>query len=476
MKQLKKFLALGLSAAMVLSMAACGGGNSSSDNNTTPSNTGSDSQNAATDNNDSNSGDSNNNTVAASGEKRVIKIGTWYDHYYTSDHTKIDDNPDVTNMEAAQMQLDNIRAIEEKYNVELRFVNLTWDGTIESINTSIMAGQPDCDIYETDVQFGVPAAFNGYAAALEDFLPADADVLSSHEVLKPLDIGTDKTYLFKVVTKGDQCGGYPLGFNMDMINEAGLENPQDLWDRGEWTWDKFEEYCKALTKDTDGDGVTDVYGYGGWWTTMLSNLLMSNGATIAAGAQETLSSAETGEVLNFMNTLYNVDKVARPWDPDDWDANNSCYKNGEICFFLAPAWVITPDELNFEFGVVPWPVGPNGNKDTNSGMALAGNAYLIANGVEDPAFVYQVFEDWNNWFAGDTELRDDVEWFENQMVSERNFDYLLSMGEREQFDLWQTITVENFNVIGMLAGEVTPAQLQEQAKQEFQNGLDAFFK
>ena len=28
----------------------------------------------------------------------------------------------------------------------------------------------------------------------------------------------------------------------------------------------------------------------------------------------------------------------------------------------------------------------------------------------------------------------------------------------------------------MLAGEVTPAQLQEQAKQEFQNGLDAFFK
>ena len=62
------------------------------------------------------------------------------------------------------------------------------------------------------------------------------------------------------------------------------------------------------------------------------------------------------------------------------------------------------------------------------------------------------------------------------MVSERNYNYLLEIGQREQFDLWQTITVENFNVIGMLAGEVTPAQLQEQAKQEFQTGLDAFFK
>ena len=474
MKKLKKFLALGLSAAMMLSMTACGGnsGNNSS------SNTGNDSKTEASDNkdNEGSSGDNKDNTVAASGEKRIIKIGTWYDHYYTSDHTKLEDNPDVTNQETAQMQLDNIRAIEEKYNVELHFVNLTWDGTIESINTSIMAGQPDCDIYEVDIQFGVPAAFNGYAAALEDVLPAEADVLSGQTILKPLDIGTDKSYLFKTVTKENQLGGYPLGFNMDMINEAGLENPQDLYDRGEWTWDKFKEYCVALTKDTDGDGVTDVYGYGGWWTNMVANLLMSKGATIAAGETETLSSAATGEVLNYINTLYNVEKCARPWNEDDWDSNNAAYKNGETCFFIAPAWTITPEELNFELGIVPWPVGPSGNKDTNNGMALAGNAYMIANGVEDAALVYQVFEDWINWYQGDTELRDDVEWFENKMVSERNYNYLLEMGEREQFDLWQTITVENFNVVGMLAGEVTPAQLQEQAKQEFQTGLDAFFK
>lgn len=164
---------------------------------------------------------------------------------------------------------------------------------------------PDCDIYEVDMQFGVPAALNGYAAALEDVLPADADVLSDRNILKTVDIGSDKSYLFKVVSLSDQLGGSPLGFNMDMINEAGLENPQDLWDRGEWTWDKFEEYCVALTKDTNGDGVTDVYGYGGWWTTMLSNLMMSNNASIASSKTETLSSPETGEVLKpFFTRLY----------------------------------------------------------------------------------------------------------------------------------------------------------------------------
>ena len=91
-----------------------------------------------------------------SGEKRTITVGTWYDHYYTSDHKEITDNPNVTDEETAKMQLDNIRAIEEKYNIELKFVNLTWDGTVESINTSIMAGVPECDIYEVDLQEHLP--------------------------------------------------------------------------------------------------------------------------------------------------------------------------------------------------------------------------------------------------------------------------------------------------------------------------------
>lgn len=480
MKKLRKFMALGLSAVMIMSMSACG------DSSEAPAATQSDVAADVGEEADSNGGEEAQEqnaageeaSVTASGERRVITIGTWYDHYYTSDHTSVDDNPDVTDVEAAQMQLDNMRAIEEKYNVELRFINLTWDGTIESINTSIMAGTPDCDIYEVDMQFGIPAALNGYAVALEDILPADADVLSKKEILTPVDVGTDKTYLFKAVTLGGQLGGYPLGFNMDMINEAGLENPQDLWDRGEWTWDKFEEYCVALTKDTDGDGATDVYGYSGWWTNALGNLMLSNGTSIASGQTETLSSSATGEVLDFMNTLYNVDKCARPWDESDWDSNNNCYKDGQTCFFIAPSWAITPEELNFEFGVVPWPVGPSGNKDTNKGVVTSGNAYMIANGVEDADFVYQVFEDWTNWYQGDTELRDqgDREWAENKMVTERNFGYLLEMGQREQLDLWGSISVENFNVIDMLAGEVTPAQLQEQAKQEFQNGLDGYFK
>jgi len=49
-------------------------------------------------------------------------------------------------------------------------------------------------------------------------------------------------------------------YNQRLISEAGLEEPAELQKRGEWTWEKFEEYLDATTMDTTGDGVTDVYG------------------------------------------------------------------------------------------------------------------------------------------------------------------------------------------------------------------------
>ncbi|MBQ8639453.1 MAG: extracellular solute-binding protein [Lachnospiraceae bacterium] len=411
-------------------------------------------------------------------ETRTITIGTWYDHYYDSTHEDIYANPDVADEETAQIQFDHLKAIEEKYNVKIEYVNLTWDGVIESINTSIMAGQPDCDIYEVDLQFGVPAALNGYAVDLKTVLSEDNDLFNEQKYMFYTDLNNGQANVFNAVLKSNLLGGYPLGYNKDMIADAGLEDPQELWANGEWTWDKFLEYCKVLTADNDGDGVTDVYGYGGWWTSMLDGFLLSNGATIASGAEQTLTSPETGEVLDFINTLYNVEKVARPWNSDDWDINNSCYKDGEICFFIAPAWTITPDELTFELGVVPFPVGPSGDAETNKGYnATTGNNYLIPAGVEDPAFVYTVFADYMTWYGDDLELRDDVEWFENQMISEENFNMLLSLGEAGgEFDLWGKLNVSTFDMVGLINGEKTPAQVQEESKQVFQDALDAFFK
>ena len=490
--KIRKATAFAITGAMALSMAACG--DKESGNTPTPTSQGTNNPTATSapdnsgDEENPPQGDEQEPTTSglnddtsvepwAGSTPRTIRIGTWYDHYYDSTHADIYAQPEVSNLETAEMQFANLKRVEEKYNVRLEYVNLTWNGIMESINTSIMAGSPDCDIYEVDLQFGVPAVMSGYAMAIEDYAKPDDDIFTEQIVYRYLDIpGMDKHYMFQGAAI--DLGAYPLGFNVSLIEEAGLDNPQDLYDRGEWTWNKFAEYLRILTKDTDGDGNPDQYGLTGWWTTMFNYLLMSNGANVASGSQEMLSSPATIEVLEFMYQIYQTDKTAKPWNQDDWDANN-VFKDGKVAFWVSASWIQqgnSSSDLGFEFGVVPWPVGPSGNQETNSQIAVAGNWSIIPAGVERPELVYQVFKEYTNWYDGDLEYRDDTEWAEDMMETERNFSYLKLMGETTPwFDLWDKIGDINapYAMVTSKAEEVlTAAQAAEQQKQIVQDYLD----
>ncbi len=481
---MKKLLALGLSVSMMAGLTACGG---SGDSAQTPAaNTGSEAQAPAQDAADDTANvnaDADADAPAPSSQgHRVIKVGCWYPHYYDSTHTSIDDNPSYDDPDEAQMQFDNLKAVEEKYDVEIEFVNLTFDGVKESINTSILAGQPDCDIYEVDLQFGIPAALNGFATNLEEVLPADADVVSDHEVFSKVDLGTgDGTYLFRSVTGSSQLEDtYMLAYNKQMLDEAGLDDPNALYEKGEWTWDKWREYMLALTQDTDGDGVTDVYGYGGVWTVLFSNLLMSNGAGVAMGPTESFSSPASAEVLDYIYNMYNVDHIARPWNEEDWDSNQNAYMDGKVAFFIDAAWISDANknsELSFDVTWCPWPVGPSGNQDTNFLKSAAkGNAWMIPAGVNDPEFVYTVFEDWANWYQGDTDLRDgNLTWWEDAAITEENYAVMEYLGTRGGVDVWESLGLE-WEFPKLLSGEMTAAQFQETYKQSVQDALDGFYQ
>jgi multiple sugar transport system substrate-binding protein len=90
-------------------------------------------------------------------------------------------------------------------------------------------------------------------------------------------LGNDD-YLFHESTT-IPSGAMYMTYNAAMIDSLGLEAPESLAEKGEWTWDKFAEYAKACTQDTDGDGNMDVYGYGSAWTLTVQGFCASNNAT-----------------------------------------------------------------------------------------------------------------------------------------------------------------------------------------------------
>jgi hypothetical protein len=421
--------------------------------------------------------------------RRIITIGTWYNRYYVSKHTDIYEDasvpqPDGTEetdrqIELAQTRLAKMRELEEKYNIVLEYVNLTYEGIQESISTSIPEGMPDVDIYETELQFGVPAVLNGYAVSLEDLGLAGTDVFTEQVAMKNLSLmGQSETYLFSASVEGG-TSAYVLAFNMDLIRAAGLENPQDIYDRGEWTWDVWRNYLKALTRDLNGNGELDVYGYSGYWTNMLTNLLYANNTGIATGERELLDSAATKQVLDYIYTLYNVDHTARPWDTSNWQINNKLYAEGMSGFWIGADWIFNEQggaDLPFEIGVVPWPYGPNGNPETNKHSQPPSKWYFIPEGTEDPRLVYDVIYDWTNWYDGDRARGEDNDWSRTQYMSDRNFEYAAMMASKSGFDLWESLMVQTgFSIEFLLSGELTADGIAEQFAQAYQDELDRIF-
>ncbi len=426
-------------------------------------------------------------------EPRNITLAVWWDMYYDSDDDGWEANPGATGKESDIMRYDNVKVIEDTYNVTFEFVNPTYAGTIDSLNNSILAGEPDFDIYTVELGFGVPAVMNGLACDLRDVLDPD-DPLLTHDdpIMNFVDLSNGAVSLLYAKGAENQVDHvYNLAFNLQMIQEANLEDPRDLVERGEWTWDKFREYCQVLTRDIDGDGVIDVYGYGGWLGDFLPYWFMSNGTYVAATATENFSSAEVGETLKFLQDLYITDKVAYPIPEESgWDVCRWLYRDKKVAFCTTTTWILdnykdyteADPNLDFDMVFIPYPIGPSGNAETNSTQLANSNYWMIPSNVEDPKLVYNVLRQYVNWFQGDTELRDDPDELEWHYVTtsnkfdlqEENFEVMLEYGSRTMVDFLQ-VFINDIPFLQFLNGEYTPAQLQEQYKQVVQDQLDQLF-
>ena len=430
--------------------------------------------------------------AALADEPRDLVYGLWWEIHYDSDDESWDVVDGATGKDIEIMQFEHVKDVEEKYNVKYHFENITYSGVQDSINNSILAGEPDCDVYMVELGWGVPAAMNGLATDLRDVLDPD-DPLLRHEdpVLDFVNLPGGEVYLLKVVDAVAQVEAtMPLAFNLQMLEEANLEDPRDLIERGEWTWDKFTEYCEKLTRDTDGDGVTDVYGYGAWPGDALPYWYMSNGTNMAATEKENLSSPEMGETLKFMQDLYMNGWAYPVPEENGWDVCRWLYRDKKVAFTTTAAWILDANKdyleepnLDFDMVFIDYPVGPSGNAETNSMKIAAGSFWMIPAGVENPKLVYDAFRAHWNWYNDDLELRDDPEtlswWYESTSnkleLQDANFEEMQKMGERTMVD-FINVVIDSLPILDFLKGDYTPAQLQEQYKQVVQDALDSIFK
>lgn len=308
---------------------------------------------------------------------RVIKVASWWDL------------KPAGNTASEKARLDKIAEVEKKYNIKFEWINVPFEEYMPKFTASVLGGEPFADILQMEYKSALPAIMKGQLLKVSEYTTGANNINGEANLIAKSPQIAGDYYAFE--TPGTYGTG--LHYNRDLFKKLGLPDLQELYNAGQWNWDKFMEIAKLATKDNDNDGKIDTYGYSGWATDTFRNFTYANGGFIVDETAKTqgFTDPKTIEAAEFVNRLYNVDKVVKvkSGNKTDWNETNT-FKDGDVAMFMTASWNL--GGLTFDLGVVPMPTGPQGDPSITFGDNAL-NAKFIPKGVKDPQIVYQIWEE-----------------------------------------------------------------------------------
>ena len=228
----------------------------------------------------------------------------------------------------------------EAENPDIKIVETrsSWTDAPSQIMTSIVSGNaPDLIMCNTSMLaeyrgIGALADLSGYVSeeTLDSFLPSAKAMITTEDG--------------KIDGLPQEGCNWALFYRKDLFEEAGLDP-----EKPPKTWDEFLECAQALTKDTDGDGVIDQYGYA--WPVQAENasdywvnFMQMCGAEISAYENGELISKLSDEAAvkgtQLMTDLVQKYTVSPASIVDyDWEAVTNAFVSGEVAMMQNGAWV-----------------------------------------------------------------------------------------------------------------------------------------
>ncbi len=315
-----------------------------------------------------------------------VIIGNWWQGEAKDPETQFEEDQ-LAYREA--IQKDNNFTIMEKKIAD-------WGGMQELAVSTITASTPEASIFVLDSSW-VPAMLNQHL-----FYPLNTLESFNFEDDK-WNAEVKEMLTFDGSTYGMAVGSEPrLGifFNKRMFEEAGMD-PEYLYDlqkNGEWTWEKFEEVCAALTRDTDQDGLIDSYALASFSKDFYSACVYSNGAEFVGKDESGYFYNATGsdaflEAMNWGYSLYEKGYVMSQPEGTEWNWYEAAFLNGQAAMRVCEEYnktSLAAMEDDWGFVMFPAPAGKELVSITRENVLII-PACFDAETAEKIAYAYNLF-------------------------------------------------------------------------------------
>lgn len=299
---------------------------------------------------------------APAAQKVTIRLATW---------AGVDESAEL------QVLLDEINSEQDRFEIVHEPAPADYYTKIQTA----LAGGTSADLFWLSQEWIAGMAAQGALLDITDFLAGD----TTHPAANLDDYFPDilKTAQYQGRTYGLPWIAQPvvLYFNRALFDAAGVDYPT-----ADWTWDDFVAAAAALTKDLDGDGKNDQWGFtmNGWPPPQMF-VWQAGGEVITADLSA--SPIDTPEAIagfQFYADLIFDDVHTPPEAVIQEQGFGEMFKAGKIAMFMGGA----ADDLDrvpgLDVGVVRVPAGPAG-RPTFAWTAST----VIAAQTQNPELAYE---------------------------------------------------------------------------------------
>ncbi|MDE6679604.1 MAG: ABC transporter substrate-binding protein [Ruminococcus sp.] len=305
-------------------------------------------------------------------------------------------------------------AFEERYGGKIEWNQCTFDDRYEQLAKAINGDEGIDFFYAGDLDAFPKGAVRQMFIPADDYINYDSPLWDGVRELNDSLIWKGGHYITATRIAGDNCG---VIYNRKTVREAGLQDPAELYRKGEWNWKAFENMLDKFV-----DPNNQRYGIDGWWfefgltaTSGVPAVSMENGRLI-----NNLSNPAMERVQNWIYNLYNNDYIAIGSEEYGWNAKPAYIGEGKTLFYPCGLYqfYMKSDNWKKTFGdevfFVPMPKDPDSDKYY---IPVGMEAYAFVKGGKNPEGVAKfleckrfVLEDSETLALADKQMKEDYGW------------------------------------------------------------------
>ena len=220
------------------------------------------------------------------------------------------------------------------------------DGYSQSLITQLAGGTAADVIFVEDTIIN-QLIKNGTIANLEDFMASDQSYAKVEDF--------DETVLNATRTEDGiwglsvDCNPMVLYYSPAMLESLNIEDPQELFANGEWTWDKFDEICTTL-KENGKYGLVQ-----GGDNIRLYNWVFGNGGSVWDGDTYKFDD-KAREAFHYVCDRIQDGRFVYGGTLPDGQGEDAMFMSGQTGFIAAGRWLTkTFHDEGIDFDYIPYP-------------------------------------------------------------------------------------------------------------------------